>query len=46
MICPRCKSEGYDRVMQTFHMSDYTRRRRKCLKCGKIFYTEERIEKK
>lgn len=42
MNCPKCGEEGYHKVMQTFTLPDMIRRRRKCLKCGKIFYTEER----
>ena len=43
MTCPYCKSKGYDRVMQTFQVPEGIRRRRKCQKCGKLFYSLETV---
>lgn len=46
MKCPHCGAEGWDKVSQTFNMNERIRRRRKCMKCGKSFYTSEEPEKK
>lgn len=42
--CPGCGVSGYVQVMQTINMPGYIRRRRKCGRCGKTFYTRERAE--
>ena len=45
MTCPYCGRDGYDRVVQTFHLPEGNRRRKKCGNCGKLFHTEERVIK-
>ena len=46
IACPKCGQTGYTRVMQTWNQPGRIRRRRTCLNCGKIFYTEERLEER
>ncbi len=43
MICPYCMSEE-TKVTDKRDSGDITRRRRECLKCGKRFSTQERVE--
>lgn len=40
MICPQC-GHPHNKVMQTFNEKTTFTRRRKCLKCGELYYTVE-----
>ena len=46
IVCPVCRKTGYLRVMQTFQLPGRIRRRRKCMECGTLVYTEERAEQR